>query len=75
MRPGLETLRSLRLFASFDDELLGRLNDRADLARVGPGEVLFKEGDPAEELNILLAGYVTMSRARSVSATLGDCQS
>jgi CRP-like cAMP-binding protein len=65
MRPGLETLRKLRLFASFDDELLGKLNELADLARVGPGEVIFGEGDPANELNILLSGYVTMSRAQA----------
>jgi CRP/FNR family transcriptional activator FtrB len=65
MRPGLEILRTLRLFASFDDELLGRLNELGDLARVGPGEVLFKQGAPADELTILLSGYVTMSRAEA----------
>ena len=65
MRPGLETLRNLRLFASFDDDLLARLNDLADLARVGPGEALFSEGDPADQLTILLSGYVTMSRAQA----------
>jgi CRP-like cAMP-binding protein len=65
MRPGLETLRDLRLFASFDDGLLARLNHLADLARVGPGEVLFREGAPADQLTILLSGYVTMSRAQT----------
>jgi len=64
MRPGIETLRNLRLFASFDEEQLGRLNDLADLARVGPDEVLFREGDAPEGLNILLSGYVTMSRVQ-----------
>jgi CRP-like cAMP-binding protein len=64
MRPGLETLRTLQLFAPFDDELLARLNELADLARVGPGEVLFRETDPADLLTILLSGYVTMSRAQ-----------
>jgi CRP-like cAMP-binding protein len=63
MRPGLETLRNLGLFASFDDEQLDKLNDLADLARVGPDELLFREGDAPDGLNILLTGYVTMSRA------------
>lgn len=68
MRPGLEIPKNLRLFASFDDELLGRLNDLGDLARVGPGEILLRDGEPPEELNILLSGYVTMSRAQAKGA-------
>lgn len=65
MRPGLEILRNLLLFASFDGESLARLNELGDLARVGPGEVLFKQGAPAAELTILLSGYVTMLRAQA----------
>lgn len=57
-------MRGVPLFASFDDALLARLNDLADLARVGPGEVLFNEGDPADALHILISGYVTTSRAQ-----------
>jgi CRP-like cAMP-binding protein len=45
--------------------LLARLNELADLARVGAGEVLFRETDPADLLTILLSGYVTMSRTQA----------
>lgn len=65
MRPGVSTLRDLALFAAFDDALLARLNDLADLARVGPGEVLFDEGQPPDQLFILQAGCVTTSRRAS----------
>ena len=65
MRPGLDTLRALPLFASFDEELLLKLNDLSDLARIGPGEVLFTEGDPADQLYILQSGYVTICRMQA----------
>jgi CRP-like cAMP-binding protein len=64
MRPGIETLRKLPLFASFDAALLGKLNELGDLARFGPGEVLFDEGDRTDQLNILLTGYITTARAQ-----------
>ena len=64
MRPGIETLRGLKLFHSFDTALLARLNELGDLARFGPGELLFNQGDRTDALNILLSGYVTTARAQ-----------
>jgi CRP-like cAMP-binding protein len=63
VRPGLEALAGLPLFASFGTGHIGVLNELADLARVGPDEVLFREGDRLDELHVLLAGFVTETHA------------
>jgi CRP/FNR family transcriptional activator FtrB len=62
MRPGIDILQRLPLFGAFDHDGLNRLNELGDLARIGPGEVLFSEHDPAVELNILISGYVSIAR-------------
>jgi len=72
MRPGIETLAALPLFASFSGAQIAALNGLADLARVGPDEVLFREGDQIEELNILLAGFVTETHVQAGENALTD---
>jgi CRP-like cAMP-binding protein len=62
MKPGIEALRGIPLLAACTTEVLARLNDVADLARLGPDEPLFREGDLLEELNVLISGYVTTTR-------------
>jgi CRP-like cAMP-binding protein len=57
MRPGLEALQNLSLLASCPPAALARINAASDLARLGPREVLFREGDQVTELNILISGY------------------
>jgi CRP/FNR family transcriptional activator FtrB len=57
MRPGIDALRGIPLFAACTDEVLARLNDGADLARLGPDEPLFREGDHLDELNVLISGH------------------
>jgi CRP/FNR family transcriptional activator FtrB len=54
----------LPLFGGHVSDFLKELNELADLARVGPDEVLFREGDQLEELNIVLSGFVAETRAR-----------
>ena len=63
MRTGVEVLAALPLFRSFGPSQIAVLNELADLARVGPDEALFREGDRLEELNILLTGFVTETHA------------
>jgi CRP-like cAMP-binding protein len=63
MRPGIETLHALPLFESFSAALLAKVNEIADLARVGAAETLLRQGEPADVLNILISGHVTMARA------------
>jgi CRP-like cAMP-binding protein len=58
VRPGIETLAALPLLVSFSASQIAALNNLADMARLGPDEVLFGEGDQLAELNILLAGFV-----------------
>ena len=65
MRPGIETLAALRLLAAFSASQIAALNKLADLARLGPDEVLFREGDQLAELNILLAGFVAETQGRN----------
>ena len=42
--------------------MLARLNAVSDLARLGPDEVLFRQGDQANELNILISGHAVTTR-------------
>jgi CRP/FNR family transcriptional activator FtrB len=58
MRPGVEALGAIPLFASCATSTLDKLNSIADLARLGPDEVLFRPGDQVDELNVLLTGCV-----------------
>jgi CRP-like cAMP-binding protein len=63
MRPGVEAVAALPLFRSFGLPQITMLNEIADLARVGPEEELFREGDRLRELHILLTGFVTETHA------------
>lgn len=59
MRPGIDALRALPLFATLDPGQLARLNEVGDFARVGPHEDLFASETTPGEVNILVSGYVT----------------
>jgi CRP/FNR family transcriptional activator FtrB len=65
VRPGIEALTALPLFASFSAAQIAALNNLADLARLGPEEVLFREGDQPAELNILLSGFVAETQGKN----------
>jgi CRP-like cAMP-binding protein len=64
MRPGIDTLQGLPLLATCTPAMLTRLNAVSDLARLGPDEVLFREGDQINELNILISGYAVTTRSQ-----------
>jgi CRP/FNR family transcriptional activator FtrB len=64
MRPGIQALATLPLLAACGPDRLTELNDFADLVRVGPDEVLFREGERLGELNIVLSGFVAETRGR-----------
>lgn len=72
MRPGVETLAALPLLASFSTAQIATLNNLADLARLGPDEVLFREGDRLAEFNILLAGYVAETHGKNGENAMTD---
>jgi CRP/FNR family transcriptional activator FtrB len=63
MRPGIETLRDLALFAAWPRDRLAHLNEAGDLQRLGPDERLFDSGDHLRHLHILVSGFVAMFHA------------
>lgn len=64
MKPGMDALAKLPLLDQCDPALLARLNEAADLARLGPDEELFSEGEILSEVNILVAGQVGAVHSR-----------
>lgn len=58
MKPGTKALGAVALFAACDPDLLTKLNEMADFARVGADEVLFAEGSRLSEVTFLVAGQV-----------------
>jgi len=64
MKPGVDALQSLPLLANCTPAVLARLNAVADLARLGPDEVLIRQGDRVNELNILTAGYAVTTQSQ-----------
>jgi CRP-like cAMP-binding protein len=72
MRPGIQTLRDVRLLAPFSGVEITALNEAADLARFGPEEVLFRQGERLETLHLLLAGHVAETRMHRDEDALTD---
>jgi CRP/FNR family transcriptional activator FtrB len=64
MKPGVDALQSLPLLATCTPAMLTRLNAVSDLARLGANEVLFRQGDQVNELNILTAGYAVTTQSQ-----------
>ena len=53
-----ETLREIGIFGGLSDEVLARFTSTLLPIRVMPGDVLFREGDPARELYVVIDGEV-----------------
>jgi CRP/FNR family cyclic AMP-dependent transcriptional regulator len=73
-------LREIGLFGGLSDEVLDRLAATLPIERLAPGHVVFREGDPAHSLFVLLDGEVeVVKKSRGTSehrvAVLGpaDC--
>ena len=49
-------LRAVPLFSGVSDAVLAEIADRSRIAHLQAGEVLFREGDPADELYVLQSG-------------------
>jgi signal transduction histidine kinase len=61
-RTTVEELRSLFLFASLDDDQLAWLAERADKVAFDAGATVFRQGEEATHLYVLLDGAVRMAR-------------
>ena len=56
-------LRSVPIFAGLTDEFLNRLRDRVQLVRFEPGQVICRQGDPADSFYLIRIGFVKVSQA------------
>src|SRR5688500_4134494 len=70
------SLASSKLFAQLPAEQVKRLTAASRELRFGPGEVIFKEGDPGDGLYVVLSGRVQISATiaggeRHVFSTVG----
>jgi len=57
-----QTLKTLPYFTDLSDEELGRLVSFVFERRLGPGEVLFLEGEPAEAIYFVVSGSVRIGK-------------
>jgi CRP-like cAMP-binding protein/Fe-S-cluster-containing dehydrogenase component/ferredoxin len=63
-RRALEThLRGVRVFASLTDDFISHLRDRVELIRYNPGQVICRQGDPADSFYLVRIGFVKVSEA------------
>jgi CRP/FNR family transcriptional activator FtrB len=66
-------LRPIPGFAELDSQVLERVAANGDVAEVGPGEVLFRQGSLPESLYVLLDGQVSLTGTTSdASSTVID---
>ena len=72
MRPGVETLTELPILRGFRESEIRDLNELGDLARVGPGEVLYREGERLDALHVLVDGYVAETTSNSKETPITD---
>ncbi len=56
-------LRSVPLFGTLGDDFLNYLRDRAELVSCGKGQVICKQGDPADAFYLIRSGLVRVSQA------------
>jgi CRP/FNR family cyclic AMP-dependent transcriptional regulator len=54
--PSIEELRRVGLFGAISDEVLGFLTARLELIQPTAGEIVFKEGDAARDMFVVLGG-------------------
>ena len=55
-----QALHTVPFFENFDTQYLGRLSDVTDMKTYSEGSVIFRQGDSAETLHIVLAGNVAL---------------
>jgi CRP/FNR family transcriptional regulator, cyclic AMP receptor protein len=57
-QPTVAELRELGLFGALHDDVLGYLTKSLEARWVGAGETIFREGDPAHDMFVVLDGEV-----------------
>jgi len=55
-------LRSVPIFAQLTDDFLNHLRDRVELLRFEPGQVIFRQGEPADSFYLIRTGFVKVTQ-------------
>jgi CRP-like cAMP-binding protein len=56
-------LRSVPIFDGIDDDFLRQLAARTELVRFEPGQVIVRQGDPADSFYLIRIGFVKVSKS------------
>jgi CRP-like cAMP-binding protein len=59
--PERRLLDATRLFAAFPEEVRNVLRDQMDIRNYARGEILFRQGDPATEMFVVLDGRIAIA--------------
>ncbi|MBZ5720201.1 MAG: cyclic nucleotide-binding domain-containing protein [Acidobacteriia bacterium] len=57
-------LRSVPIFASLTKNFIDHLRDRVELVRFSPGQVICRQGEPADSFYLIRIGFVKVSEER-----------
>ena len=57
-------LRSVPVFSTLTTEFIDQLRNRVELVRYAPGQVIVKQGDPADSFYLVRIGFVKVSEER-----------
>lgn len=55
-------LRSVPIFAQLTDEFMNHLRQQVELVRLDPGEVICKQGEPADNFYLVRLGFIKVSQ-------------
>jgi CRP-like cAMP-binding protein/flavoprotein len=55
-------LRSVPIFEGLTDDFLNHLRDRVELLRFEPGQVVFRQGEPADSFYLIRTGFVKVTQ-------------
>lgn len=58
-------LRSVPIFAGISEDFIDLLRDRVELVRYAPGQVICREGEPADSFYLIRIGFVRVSQVRN----------
>ena len=78
-RAVVNLLRSVPIFSSlFQDNqqfarFIGFLRDRVQLMRLSPGEVIFRQGDPADSFYLVRIGFVKVTESLCITSPVAGC--
>ncbi len=61
-RPTIDELQVVGLFGALDDDVLAALAQTLPVVRFGPGEVVYREGEPGRAMYVVLSGELELQK-------------